>query len=291
MKDNHPLWIRPKINPSSVIKMNDIFNKYQLNTVCNDALCPNRGVCFAKNMATFLILGQICTRNCAFCSIKKGVPPPFDLNKEINNIIKAIKHLRLKHVVITSVTRDDLPGFGSIQYGQLIKIIKKKFPKTTIEVLIPDFQGEKKSLLKVIKAGPDVLNHNVETVPSLYKIIRPKANFLTSLNILALTKRINKHLITKSGLMVGLGETFTELNYVFKELKKIHCDIVTVGQYLQPTNKQIPVRKYYQIKEFAIIKKMLKDLNFDSYSVGPLVRSSFNAKYLLIQAKKNQYGN
>jgi len=279
MKDKHPAWIRVRVAPSKLEKINSIIKQYQLNTVCNEALCPNRGICFMKKTATFLILGKTCTRACAFCSIQKGVPPKFDFNQEISNIIKAIKKLNLKHVVITSVTRDDLNDGGASHFVNIITLVKKKYPQVSIEVLIPDFQGKIKSLLKVINAQPHVINHNLETVPRLYNIIRPRANFQTSLKLLKLVKKNNHHIATKSGLMVGLGETINELGQVFRKLKAVNCDIVTVGQYLQPTPNQTVVKKYYSDKEFAIIKKMLRELNFRSFFVGPLVRSSFNAGY------------
>jgi len=245
--------------------------------VCFEASCPNIGTCFHKKTATFLILGDICSRNCNFCGIKHGLPSAPAPN-EPKAVAKLVQELRLKHIVITSVTRDDLSDQGVSQYIQTIREIKKTLPNAVIEVLIPDFQGRREILIQLIREKPEIVNHNVETVPRLYPLVRPQANYLRSLEVLRFIKQQSPSIYTKSGLMIGLGETKEEVQSLLQDLKQARCDIVTLGQYLQPSKHQMPVQKYYSPQEFKEFEQFGKDLGFLHVSAAPLIRSSYNAE-------------
>ena len=246
-----------------------------LNTVCEAARCPNKGECYAKNTATFLIMGNECTRNCRFCNISCGKPEPLN-PEEPEKIANSVKELGLKYVVITSVTRDDLPDGGSEHFSRVINEIRKLDNKIRIEVLTPDFKGNTKSIDTVIKAKPDVFNHNIETVPSLYSKARPQANYERSLNFLKYIKD-NSDILTKTGLMVGLGETKDELIQTFKDLVEIKCDIVTIGQYIAPTKEHLPVIKYYKPEEYDELTDIAKKIGIKHTFFSPLTRSSYKA--------------
>ena len=246
-----------------------------LNTVCEAARCPNKGECYSKNTATFLIMGNECTRNCRFCNISCGKPQ--DLNiEEPKKIADSVKKLGLKYVVITSVTRDDLADGGSNHFANVINEIRKLDKKIRIEVLTPDFQGNTNSIDTVINAKPDVFNHNIETVPSLYKKARPQADYERSLNFLKYIKE-NSNILTKTGLMVGIGETQEELIQTFKDLSEIKCDIVTIGQYIAPTKEHLPVIKYYKPEEYEELSSIAKKIGIKHTFFSPLTRSSYKA--------------
>ena len=247
-----------------------------LNTVCEAARCPNKAECYAKNTATFLILGSICTRNCRFCNISGGKPEPLDRNEPFK-VAQAIKELGLKYAVITSVTRDDLPLQGADMFSSVITETKKLVPDIKIEVLTPDFEGVEDLIDIVVDAKPDVFNHNIETVKRIYPKARPLANYERSLNFLKHIKERNPKMITKSGLMVGLGETFEELETTFKDLKAVDCDIVTVGQYMQPSKKHLEVEKYYTPDEFKIVENLAHKAGIKQIVASGLVRSSYKA--------------
>ena len=273
-----PAWLRKRIGIDTLnaIKVEHILKGESLHTVCESALCPNISECFNQGTATFLILGDICTRNCGFCAIKKGKPNPVD-PEEPKKIARAVELLGLKYVVITSVTRDDLPKGGAEEFRDTILEIRKINREIKIEVLIPDFKGEKEALFEVLSAFPDVLNHNIETVPSLYPTVRPMADFKRSLDILYWTKEYNSGIITKSGIMVGLGETEGELYDTFKMLVDAGCDILTIGQYLQPTKEHLPVKEYVTPERFKDIEEMAYRAGLKYVVSGPFVRSSYFA--------------
>jgi lipoic acid synthetase len=272
-----PSWIATTVDLTSFQDLISKIQGFNLHVVCFEASCPNIGTCFHKKTATFLILGDICTRNCKFCGIKHGLPSAPDLN-EPRSVAKLVEELKLRHVVITSVTRDDLPDQGVSQYIQTIREIKKTLPNVVIEVLIPDFQGKEEVLVQLIREKLEIVNHNVETVPRLYPIVRPQANYLRSLEVLRFIKECNPSIYTKSGLMIGIGETKEEVQSLLQDLKQARCDIVTIGQYLQPSERHIPVQKYYSIEEFKEFEQFGKDLEFLFVNAAPLVRSSFNAE-------------
>ena len=272
-----PDWLKVKIegdlNSADVL---NVLKKFSLNTVCKEANCPNRMECYNRKTATFMILGKICTRNCTFCNVTKGSPEEVDPLEPLN-VAKAVKELNLRHVVITSVTRDDLPDGGADHFAKTINEIKKLTPEVTIEVLIPDFKGDDSSLLKVIDAKPHVINHNVETIPRLYGRVRPMANYLRSLELLRNVKEKDNTILTKSGLMVGLGETFDEVVETLKDLRKYDCDILTIGQYLAPSSKHHPVIEYVHPDIFEKYKDIAYGLEFKYVASSPLVRSSYHA--------------
>ncbi len=247
-----------------------------LNTVCEAARCPNKAECYAKNTATFLILGNICTRNCRFCNISGGTPEPVD-KQEPSKVARAIKELGLKYAVITSVTRDDLPLQGADMFAQVIVETKRLIPGIKIEVLTPDFEGIEDLIDIVVDASPDVFNHNIETVQRLYSKARPLAQYERSLNFLKHIKERNADMITKSGLMVGLGETFDELEQTFKDLSDVNCDIVTVGQYMQPSKRHLEVEKYYTPKDFKVVQELANNAGIKQIVASGLVRSSYRA--------------
>ncbi len=246
-----------------------------LNTVCEAARCPNKSECYAKNTATFLIMGNNCTRNCRFCNIKCALPEPLN-SLEPLKIAQAVRTLKLNYVVITSVTRDDLADGGAGCFADVIKEVRKAEPDVKIEVLTPDFKGITSSIDIVINARPDVFNHNIETVPSLYKKARPQADYKRSLDFLKYVKE-NSNILTKTGLMTGLGETKEELAAVFKDLADIKCDIVTLGQYIAPSKEHLPVTKYYEPQEYDELAKIAKSSGIKHTFFSPLTRSSYKA--------------
>ena len=275
-KLTRPNWIKVKAPQSaSFSKTRDIVKKFYLNTVCEEAACPNIAECWNKKHATFMILGRVCTRKCTFCNIATGHPDRLDLD-EPEKIAKAINALDLKHVVITSVDRDDLDDGGATQFSLCINKIRELKKNITIEVLTPDFQRKKNAINIIINANPDVFNHNLETVPRLYKKIRKGADYLHSLYLLKTVKE-NGNIWTKSGLMVGLGETLEEIYKVLVDMRNNKVDFLTVGQYLQPTLGHQKLVKYYTLEEFSLIEKKAKSLGFKMVSCSPLTRSSYHA--------------
>ncbi len=273
-----PPWLkRGIIDCDSSKAVRDILKEYGLNTVCDGARCPNKAECFAKKTATFMILGNNCTRNCRFCAVSHNGTDKVNIN-EPDNIAQAIKKLGLHYAVITSVTRDDLPDGGAEHFKNTICAIKNLTPDVRVEVLTPDFKGERAALEKVILTPLDVFNHNLETTERLHKTIRPMANYKRSLDVLKTAKEINPKIKTKTGLMVGLGETTDELTGIFEDLVKINCDIVTIGQYIRPTKKNVPVIKYYEPDEFTELEQIAKSIGIKYTFFAPLARSSYRAK-------------
>lgn len=276
-----PKWLTSKkIGAAKTQEIKRLLNEYKLHTVCESAGCPNLGECFENGTATFMILGNICTRNCTFCAIEKSeknlLPPD---SEEPRSIAELSKKLGLKHVVITTVTRDDLPDGGASQFIEVIKQIRKICEKNiSIEVLISDFNGDLKQVIKVVYAAPDILNHNVETIPRLYSYVRPKANFKRSISVLQTARKTDKNVLLKSGFMVGLGETEQEVLTLLKELRKADVDIVTIGQYMQPSKDHYPVKEYIHPEEFDYFKKEGEKMGFKIVESAPLVRSSYHAE-------------
>ena len=283
-----PNWIRSKlINSQEFFLTKSVVNQHKLKTVCQEANCPNIAECWSKRHATFLIMGEICTRACAFCDVTTGKPKI--LNKlEPLKIASAVKKLNLKHAVVTSVDRDDLIDGGANHFYEVIIETKKQNPKTTIEVLTPDFLRKGDSYKKVIEAKPDVFNHNIETVPGLYRKVRPGSRYFASLELLKNTKKIDKNIFTKSGLMVGLGENKDEIIQVMDDLRSAEVDFLTIGQYLQPSTKHHPLDRYYSPEEFEELKNIAESKGFLLVSSSPLTRSSYHADEDFAVLQKNR---
>jgi lipoic acid synthetase len=282
-----PEWLKKRIDPTAVMQMESILRSLGLHTVCEGADCPNRGECFKNKTATFMILGDVCTRNCRFCAVAKGHPTPVDPD-EPEHVAEAAQKLGLRHVVVTSVTRDDLPDGGAAHFADVVAAVKKRLPDVTIEVLIPDFLGSLAALQTVIDARPDIINHNIETVPSLYTTVRPMAQYDRSLELLSRVKQYGGGIYSKTGLMVGLGETPDEVCAVMDDLVAIGCDILTIGQYLQPTKAHLPVAAYIHPDQFDEYHRIGLDKRFKYVASGPLVRSSYNAAAGMAEMEKNQ---
>jgi len=282
-----PEWLKRTIDPTAVMEMESLLRKLGLHTVCEGANCPNRGECFKNKTATFMILGDVCTRNCRFCAVTKGAPTPVDPD-EPEHVALASETLGLKHVVITSVTRDDLPDGGAAHFAAVVAAIRKRLPDVTIEVLIPDFLGNLDALQTVINARPEIINHNIETVPSLYDTVRPMARYERSLQLLRRVKELGGGIYSKTGIMVGLGETQDEVLAVMDDLLEADCDIMTIGQYLQPTKGHLPVAEYVHPDVFAEYKRIGLQKGFKYIASGPLVRSSYNAAAGMAEMEKSQ---
>ena len=279
MRQRLPEYLkRPIIDTDKTRTVRKILKTKCLNTVCENARCPNKNECYSKNTATFLIMGNNCTRNCRYCNISCAKPEPLDL-EEPGHIAEAVMALNLKYAVITSVTRDDLPDGGAQHFANCIYEIRKLSPETKIEILTPDFKGCKKSLDIIINAHPEVFNHNIETVNDLFKTARPQGNYDTSLKVLKYVKD-NSDILTKSGLMVGLGETVGQIQATLNDLHDVGCDIVTIGQYIQPSKQHLPVSKYYTPDEFKALEVFAQSAGITHYQIGPLVRSSYKAAEL-----------
>ncbi len=273
-----PEWLKKDVllNDQSR-KVYSLIQEYNLNTVCQSARCPNKNECFSRGTATFMINGNTCTRGCTFCSVPKGKPPELPDENEPLNVAFAAKTLELTHVVITSVNRDDLPDQGSEQFASTINNLRKEISNVTIEVLTPDFRGVKSCIKTVVDACPDIYNHNLETVPRLYSEVRPGAIYERSLELIKFVKELNKEVITKSGLMLGLGEEAGEVIQVMKDLFSYGCDYLTLGQYMQPTRDSLSVKQYLLPEEFESFKKIGLEIGFKKVFSGPLVRSSYHA--------------
>jgi lipoic acid synthetase len=275
-----PPWLKKRIPPfQDLVKVKSILDETELHTVCEEARCPNLGECFSKGTATILILGRICTRNCGFCAVEHGVPAPPD-KAEPERVAQAVKKMGLQYIVITSVTRDDLPDGGASSFAKTIRAIRSQDRKMKIEVLVPDFRGETSSLNMVLDEGPDVLNHNIETVPRLYAEVRPQADYKRSLDLLEKSKDLYPHILTKSGFMLGLGEIEEEVIDLLKDLRRVRCDFLTIGQYLKPRADRLPVVRYIPPEEFEEYKKTGEEMGFKSVASGPFVRSSFYASQM-----------
>ena len=272
-----PEWIRSKMVDSQIFfQTKQLVNKNNLVTVCQEANCPNITECWSKKHATFMIMGDTCTRACAFCDVKTGKPTDLDIFEPIK-IAKAVKNLGLKHVVITSVDRDDLKDGGSTHFYKVVKATREKNPDTSIEVLTPDFLRKGDAYKKVLEADLDVFNHNIETVPRLYTTVRPGARYFSSLELLKNAKKFNKKVFTKSGIMVGLGENKEEVIQVMDDLRSAEVDFITIGQYLQPSPKHHPLNRYYHPNEFKEFEQIAKTKGFLLVSSSPLTRSSYHA--------------
>jgi len=272
-----PSWIKKRVSLGEGEETQNVLQSLSLHTVCESAHCPNRGECFKRKVATFLIMGNICTRGCRFCAVEKGMPQPLD-PEEPKRVGEASRRLGLKHVVVTSVTRDDLPDGGASHFAATIREIHQILPFSTVEVLTPDFQGREESWQIVVKENPEVFNHNVETVPRLYPTVRPLASYERSLTLLKRVKEIAPSIITKSGLMVGLGEKREEVVEVLKDLREVGCDVVTIGQYLRPSPRHLEVREYVSPQVFAWYEDVARSLGFRGVASGPFVRSSYLAE-------------
>ncbi len=274
-----PSWlkVRAPLSPE-YRKLVKLMREKQLNTVCEEAGCPNIGECWKRGSATFMILGRICTRACAFCDVETGRPDPID-TEEPRHLAEAVAALGLKHVVITSVDRDDLPDGGAAHYARVIRELKERQPEVTIEVLTPDFQRKSAACLEtIIEAKPDIFNHNLETVPRLYRSVRPGARYFTSLRLLQRAKDLDTTMVTKSGIMLGLGEARNEVLQVLDDLREVDVDILTMGQYLRPGIRHHPVMKYWTPEAFEELKYLAERKGFGIVASGPLVRSSFHAE-------------
>ncbi len=283
-----PEWIRSKlINSKEFFTTKTVVNKSNLVTVCQEANCPNITECWSKRHATFMIMGDTCTRACAFCDVKTGKPEKLDPFEDIK-IANAVKKLNLRHVVITSVDRDDLPDGGSSHFKKVVETTRKKNPDTTIEVLTPDFLRKGDSYKKLLEADLDVFNHNIETVPRLYLKVRPGARYFASLELLKNAKKDNSKVFTKSGVMVGLGEEHDEILQVMDDLRSANVDFITIGQYLQPSVKHHPLERYYHPDEFKELEQIAKSKGFLLVSSSPLTRSSYHADEDFAKLQKNR---
>ncbi len=271
-----PAWLkRPLPVGNENFLTSNLLKELRLETVCENARCPNRPECYARRTATFMIMGNVCTRPCGFCSVPRGTPDDLE-NDEPERVAEASVRLGLKHVVITSVTRDDLPDGGAEHFYRCVLAVRKR-TGAAVEVLTPDFLGDPHAIDLVIDAQPDVFNHNTETVPRFYKKVRGRADYQRSLDLLARVKRQAPHITTKSGLMLGLGETREELLDVFADLRGVRCDVLTLGQYLTPTLKHVPVARYLPPEEFDELARLARSLGFQQVASGPFVRSSYHA--------------
>ena len=272
-----PEWFKvPMPGGPNYMSLRDQFRSEELHTVCEEARCPNIGDCWERGTATFMILGDICTRACAYCAVTTGVPQGLDLQEPIR-LAETVERLGLKYVVITSVNRDDLPDGGSFIFAQCVRQIRSRAPDCKVELLIPDFEGNWEALASTMEAGPDTLNHNIETVRRVFRRVRPKGDYDQSLELLMRVKRISPDAVTKSGMMVGLGETWEEIVETMRDLRSADCDLLTIGQYLRPSQKHAPVTKWYTPGEFDELRLEGEALGFRHVASGPLVRSSYHA--------------
>ena len=282
LRERKPPWLKvPFPGGAQYLRVKGLLRSSSLHTVCEEARCPNVGECFQNGTATFLILGDVCTRACAFCAVTSGRPAGLDAAEPLR-VARAASRLGLRHAVVTSVTRDDLPDGGASIFAATIRAIRRLSPGTSVEVLIPDLQGSHDSLAAVMAARPDVLNHNLETVPRLYRSVRPKAVYGRSLELLARAREMDGDVIIKSGLMVGLGEERDELLAVMADLVGVGCRVLTIGQYLQPTPRHLPVARYYHPDEFAELAREGRRLGIRHVESGPLVRSSYHAERQIV---------
>ena len=283
-----PPWLTQRApDPSVLTDMKELFDGLSLHTVCESAHCPNQGECFSEGTATFLILGDVCTRNCLFCAVAKGTPSVLD-PAEPQNVARAVHRLGLRYVVITSVTRDDLPDGGAEHFAKTVDAVRQISPQTNIELLIPDFQGSADALKKVANSNPDVISHNLETVPRLYPEVRAKADYQRSLNLLRMVKSLDGRIMTKSGLMLGLGEHYDEVVMEMENLREVDCDILTLGQYLCPSINHRGVSEFVRPQRFGEYETLAMQMGFKAVASAPFVRSSFNALGLFEKVRRPQ---
>jgi lipoic acid synthetase len=280
---HHPDWLKVRIpGGKNYANIRHMLRSLNLHTICEEAKCPNIAECFESGTAVFLILGDICTRNCSYCNVKSGKPEKINPN-EPKNIAISIKKLGLRYAVITSVTRDDLADGGAIVFYNTVKMVKKLVPNCKIETLIPDFNGRKKALSLIIDSNPDVINHNIEVVRQLFPTIRRQGNYKLSINLFRTLRKLKKNIITKSGFMIGFGENINQIVETMKDLRKVRVDFLTIGQYLQPSRNHIEIKKYYTPEEFLELKSIGLELGFKNVESGPLVRSSYHAQNAFYQ--------
>jgi lipoyl synthase len=288
-----PEWIRVRAPSGETYQwLQELMRTKELHTVCEEAMCPNMGECWGSGTATFLMLGDICTRTCGFCDIKRGQPSPLDW-MEPERVAQAVRAMNLKHAVITSVNRDDRKDGGAPIFGMVIRRIRQLHPGCSIEVLIPDFKGSLEALKIVMDARPEILNHNVETVPRLFRLVQPQDRYEWAGATLSNARKLDPEVLTKSGLMVGLGETINEIKQVMRDQRSWGVDILTIGQYLQPSKKHLPIDRYYSLEEFADLKDYGLSIGFQWVESGPLVRSSYHAAEqvrVLSQVHRKLYG-
>jgi lipoic acid synthetase len=272
-----PPWLRVKMPAGETyFDLKRLVRQHRLHTVCEEAMCPNIGECWNQRSATFMLLGDTCTRSCGFCAVKTGRPGAID-EQEPERVAEAIATLNLRYAVITSVNRDDVRDGGSHIFAATIRAVRQRLPECRVEVLIPDFKGNWEALAEVVEARPDILNHNMESIARLYYKVRPQARYERSLELLWRVKQLNPSMRTKSGLMVGLGEAPHEIVDTMRGLRRVACDLLTIGQYLRPSRQHLPVERYYEPQEFAALKRQGEAMGFVHIEAGPLVRSSYHA--------------
>ena len=272
-----PAWLKVKApGGTNYVGVKHLMRELALNTVCEEAHCPNIGECWEHKTATFMILGDVCTRNCSYCAVAHGTPAPYDAEEPVR-LAEAVTKMGLEHVVITSVDRDDLPNGGAEAFAGCVTEIRQRDPETSVELLIPDFKGSDTALQLVVDAGPDILNHNLETVARLYRIARPGGRYDRALRLLRRAKEMDPEMITKSGIMVGLGEDWDELLVAMRDLREQDVDILTLGQYLRPSGGHLPVARFYTPDEFSQLREFGRELGYRHVEAGPLVRSSYHA--------------
>ena len=277
LPERKPPWLKVKApGGANYMRLKHLMRDLGLHTVCEEAHCPNVGECWEHGAATFMILGDVCTRNCGYCAVAHGRPPVTDL-EEPRRVAEAAAVMNLRHAVITSVDRDDLPDFGAGIFADTIRLIHQRMPTCSVEVLVPDFQGDERSIATVLDAAPEIYNHNTETVPRLYKKARPGGRYPRVMSIFRLVKRLAPDMPTKTGMMLGLGETVEEVLAVMRDLREVDVDILTLGQYLRPSNDHLPMDRYYTPDEFAALRKEGLAMGFRHVESGPLVRSSYHA--------------
>ncbi len=275
--ERKPGWLKVRApGGPNYIRLKQMMRDMNLHTVCEEAHCPNVGECWEHGTATFMILGDVCTRNCAYCAVSHGRPPAYDI-AEPSRVGDAVAELNLRHAVITSVDRDDLPDFGAYIFAETIRQIKQRLPDCSVEVLVPDFQGSRDSIATVLEAQPDIYNHNTETVPRLYKKCRPGGRYARVMQIFKTAKEIAPNIPTKTGIILGMGETIEEVEVVMRDLRDCEVDILTLGQYLRPSESHIPLDRYVTPAEFAHLRDVGMEMGFRHVESGPLVRSSYHA--------------
>ena len=271
---------------ANFIDVQNLLQQSELHTVCQEAHCPNIGECWENRSATFMVLGNICTRACRYCAVTTGRPFTLDL-EEPQRLARTVERLGLRYCVITSVDRDDLPDGGAFIFAQCIRQIRQRLPECQVEVLIPDFQGSRPALNTVMRAAPDVLNHNIETVSRVFHSVRPKGDYRQSLKLLSRAREMSPKAVTKSGMMVGLGEEWDEIVQTMKDLRSVDCDLLTIGQYLRPSAKHYPLAKFYTPQEFEELRREGERLGFRHVASGPLVRSSYHAEEQFATARRS----
>lgn len=277
LPERKPNWLKVKApGGANYMRLKQMMRELNLHSVCEEAHCPNIGECWEHGTATFMILGSVCTRNCAYCAVAHGKPPAYDI-AEPERVADAVAELRLRHAVITSVDRDDLPDFGAYIFAETIRQIKQRLPDCSVEVLVPDFQGNRDSITTVLEANPDIYNHNTETVPRLYKKCRPGGRYPRVLDIFRMAKEIAPQIPTKTGIILGMGETIEEVKVVMQDLRSVDVDILTLGQYLRPSDSHIALDRYVTPEEFRHLYEVGMEMGFKHVESGPLVRSSYHA--------------